>query len=382
MNQHNPRWPLYQDVQILEPKYDLLKSHPGLWFERFFHQYQQNWTVPDGGKQAFIQELVGTSNRASCGNTDQLTNYTDRQKSLVQDLKGFCRFYTNDWHWVTGLGLPSPLENGFIWHPTLATPYLPGSSVKGLVRAWLESESETGPAHIKRWFGSPDKSTDKTANFQSGELIFFDAIPIEPVTLALDVMTPHGGKWYSDGDRAEVDSPETVPADWNSPVPVPFMVVRQSTLLFSIAPRPGCTWTEDEQQLFKTALNEALAWLGAGAKTAIGYGYMQPDKFENKHFEEEAQQRLEDQENATLSEERKTLKTLRQMLEQQISNRQPYDPNGPLRKQLKQAISVAENWLPQDRQDLKAITEECIRYWDPKKKNNKLKDLKRLVEDW
>jgi CRISPR-associated protein Cmr6 len=30
------------------------------------------------------------------------------------------------------------VENGFLWHPTLGVPYLPGAAVKGLVRAYVE----------------------------------------------------------------------------------------------------------------------------------------------------------------------------------------------------------------------------------------------------
>jgi CRISPR-associated protein Cmr6 len=37
------------------------------------------------------------------------------------------------------LGNPHPVEKGFLWHPTLGTPSLPGSGVKGLVRAWVEA---------------------------------------------------------------------------------------------------------------------------------------------------------------------------------------------------------------------------------------------------
>ena len=84
---------------------------------------------------------------------------------------------------MTGLGRSHPVENGFAWHPTLGMPYLPGSSVKGMVRAWAEQETDPRPAseELDRLLGKQNSA---------GSVCFLDALPIKPVKLEADVMTP------------------------------------------------------------------------------------------------------------------------------------------------------------------------------------------------
>lgn len=166
----------------------------------------------------------------------------------------------------------------------IGVPYLPGAAVKGLVRAWVEDWDEDLSETDKKercrlWFGSEDKNETTK---QSGELIFFDALPIEPVTLAMDVMTPHMDQWYEKGGKIQkppLQEPEKLPADWHNPTPVPFLVVKQARFLFAIAPRCKDKSLAEQAEGALGALGKALAWLGAGAKTAVGYGRMKPAKF-------------------------------------------------------------------------------------------------------
>jgi CRISPR-associated protein Cmr6 len=108
--------------------------------------------------------------------------------------------------------------------------------------------------------------------------VFFDAVPTEQATLVADVMTPHMGKWYESGD-VDPGGPDNTPADWHDPVPVPFLVVKEVKFLFAIGVRPNfCGATVKQAQaeikdLWDSLVN-ALDWLGAGGKTAVGYGRM------------------------------------------------------------------------------------------------------------
>jgi CRISPR-associated protein Cmr6 len=176
------------------------------------------------------------------------------------------------------MGNPHPVENGFSWHPTLAVPYLAGSAVKGLVRAWVEmDEYSAKKARLKHWFGTEDK---KDVAEQAGNFIFFDAIPHKVPELICDIMTPHMGDWYEQGNHADRKKPNTIPADWHEPVPVPFLAVKNAEFIFSIAAR-----TKDAQAELNNvfnALKNALEWLGAGAKTAAGYGYMEEIPYKPK----------------------------------------------------------------------------------------------------
>lgn len=120
-------------------------GHKGLWFERFFDQYDSDWRVIAANPQAHIKEgkkkWIGTV-AGRCGDQGVLEGFAVRQARLCGALGGQSRAFLADWHFATGLGNPHPVENGFAWHPTLGVPYLTGAAVKGLVRAWVEGWME------------------------------------------------------------------------------------------------------------------------------------------------------------------------------------------------------------------------------------------------
>ncbi|HEY2740164.1 MAG TPA: type III-B CRISPR module RAMP protein Cmr6, partial [Thermoanaerobaculia bacterium] len=76
---------------------------------------------------------------------------------------------------------------------------------------------------------------------------------------------PHQSKYYQG---------EGVPADWNKPVPVPFLTVEKGTAYrFWLGPgdRARTSWPADLDQL-RSLLTVALDLLGIGGKKAAGYG--------------------------------------------------------------------------------------------------------------
>ena len=300
--------PLYKGHRMPDGPGD---GHTGLWFDRFFNQYtygDPNWQIikadpnhhiPEG-KKAWICKVAGL-----CGDKDQLKSAAQNQEALCRALGGTVENFRTTWHFATGLGNPHPVENGFAWHPTLGVPYLTGAAVKGLVRAWVEvwmefdgendgQKKENRLNKLYRWFGSeahePAQRADlrkqgfkpptveKDIDTEAGSFIFFDAIPIARVELACDVMTPHYGKWYEEGGEIESvkKEPQRVPADWHSPVPIPFLVAKKARLLFGVAPRPKASpekmATPEELAEVMEALGKALEFLGVGSKTAVGYG--------------------------------------------------------------------------------------------------------------
>jgi CRISPR-associated protein Cmr6 len=280
--------PLYKGYDNPRPPQKNLTSHKGLWFERFFNKYDRDWLVPkpekneDSSEQKWITELG-----SSCGDAKPLLSHALSQSQLCKDLQGTSKIFKTNWHFVTGMGNNHPVENGMTWHPTLGTPYLTGASVKGLLRSWMEEWSDLGEdaltGKLHHWFGSETKEAKEN---QAGCFIFFDALPVNPATLTCDIMTPHMGKWYSDGASIQNDSdkkeqkgnyPETLPADWHNPIPIPFLVVKQASLQFSIAPRPHSRVSEEELEEAMEMLSLALEYLGAGAKTAVGYGRFEID---------------------------------------------------------------------------------------------------------
>lgn len=263
------------------------KANIGLWFTRFYQQLKidsfkgvRNASGDVSVKAKWIDTVT-----KSRGDKAALEAMAARMQALGNSIAAQIIDVKTTSNFVTGLGLSHPVENGFTWHQTLGVPYLPASSVKGLLRAWVEQwmehkDGEERARRIQRWFGA---GSDQQSESTAGQLIFFDALPPTEVTLVAEVMTPHMGQWYEKGgklkSRSELAS--VAPADWHAPVPVPFLAVGKGTKFrFMIAPRLTGQTEIDNQSLqdCKDAIQElinALQWLGAGAKTATGYGRME-----------------------------------------------------------------------------------------------------------
>ena len=259
--------PLYQG--LLAPSKPDPSSHMGLWFERFFSAYPADF---DGVDESSRGEWLKTCTRDNYGEQyrSRLLEKAVRTLDMARSFAGDARIFHCAGRFVTGTGNAHPLENGFTWHPTLGMPYLPGSSVKGLVRAVIETALDDSDDERKRllklWFGTEAKGDVAE---QAGAVIFLDALPVAPCDLKAEVLTPHMGKWYEKGGRDPLKA-DTMPGDWHSPVPVTWLIASNLQLQFTILPRPGAE-PIDLNDVW-AALEYGLAKIGAGAKTAIGFG--------------------------------------------------------------------------------------------------------------
>jgi len=296
--------PLYQSLQgDNAPKTPHKDCHLGLWYTRFFNRYNAQWTLKDTAKQEWVSSLANKR----CGDATTLEQQTLRLLRLVNALEGQIAVCKTTWHFATGLGLPHPVENGLAWHPTLGVPFLAGSAMKGLLRAWVEvwDDSLSDEERLQRrrtWFGMV-KGEEGDEQDQAGKLIFFDVIPIEPVGLTADIMTPHYGKWYEQGHEIKghdmatlLQHPERLPADWHEPVPVPFLAVKHAQFLVAVAARDA-----KKKELANAALESmiaALHWIGAGAKTAAGYGHFVRNETAENDLRQKQQQKEEEKKNA------------------------------------------------------------------------------------
>lgn len=333
----NMRSPLYDGIELPNSVGD---GHRGLWYDRFFNGYADDWLSADTDKKDKVKKdqekkdqikknWIKTVTKGKAGDQGAVEQASQRLFHLCSSLQGQSRIYSCDWHFATGLGNPHPVENGFLWHPTLGTPYIPGAAVKGLLRAWMEcwhgfETPEDKKQKLLSWFGSEDKDPKLcTSDSQAGALIFFDALPVTPVELKADVMTPHMGKWYEKGDdiTSMSDQSDRIPADWHDPVPVHFLVANKPSFLFSIAPRRATDQLEVDEAM--KALEDAIKWLGAGAKTAVGYGLMQRDDDKEKTLQTRLKARVEkerqDQEEQLLREQRRIQLSKMSPLERKIA---------------------------------------------------------------
>ena len=231
-------------------------GNAGLWYDKFCNQWLRDWSgLGDSGKREWIATVAPTNGAARVGDGAELAK---RQRALVDAARGLCDEFISQGPFASGLGREHPVENGFAWHHTLGTPFLPGTSVKGMVRAWAKTWVQAEEQDLARIFGPEPLAQEAGV----GSVIFLDALPIGSVTLKAEIMTPHYGPYYQGGD---------IPGDWHSPTPIPFLAVAaQQTFLFAVLPRT----LADHDDCLKAFewLSAALEFAGAGAKTATGFG--------------------------------------------------------------------------------------------------------------
>ena len=172
-----------------------------------------------------------------------------------------------EWRLAVGLGnVVGAYEIGLALHGTYGWPVIPGSSLKGLAAAWAGSPAAGAePEDVQRVFGTTTRA---------GTVRFLDAIPADgPAVVEADVLTPHvkpyydsvaaDGRAFGGAERALVP-----PAEYHNPVPVTFLTVRGSYAVDLYGP------DRDDLRLAARWLRRAGDELGAGAKTAAGYGYL------------------------------------------------------------------------------------------------------------
>ncbi len=189
---------------------------------------------------------------------------------------------------VHGVGNATPLEVGLTLHSVYGVPYLPGSTLKGIARAWATAvlaeglAGSNGSDFYKTWkmfdkaldrgkcpewsagseafelarkvFGAPDRA---------GRVTFLDAFPHGDFRFKADIMNPHFPDYYG-------QKKGKAPVENQNPIPVYFLVVSGGVFHFDLL----VSDTRDASLLDHAAtwLREGLANLGAGGKTSAGYG--------------------------------------------------------------------------------------------------------------
>ncbi|MCG0314919.1 MAG: type III-B CRISPR module RAMP protein Cmr6, partial [Calditerricola sp.] len=165
---------------------------------------------------------------------------------------------------VVGLGASSVYETSLTLHHLYGVPYLPASSLKGMLAHYI----------VDQCFGGNEKEATAHPTYRAifgtlqerGKVVFFDALPTKAPILRLDIMNPHYAPYYMNGSD---------PVDYTNPVPVPFFVVENATFRVAVGALPALSEAEASVLLdeVETHLLAALKTYGIGAKTAVGYGY-------------------------------------------------------------------------------------------------------------
>ena len=262
-------YPLPLDTQrLLSSSPDAAFAHPGLAFQRFIW-YDRQWQMEQKHQARILNDLVkqtkSISGESSAFNKALKALHTraDAAQQMLSDAGWQVRSLsgTVDWRLVTGLGAAGILEgSGMVLHRLYGFPYLPGSSLKGLVKHYLRIEEQlkdTDPL-MERMFGSQG---------QRGAVIFWDALPEAWPTLDQDIINVHVSEYYRQERWQDQPVP---PADYLSPNPVYFLTVAAGTkFLFRLLAR--------ERDLLESTADctrKALELWGFGSKTRAGYGGM------------------------------------------------------------------------------------------------------------
>lgn len=268
-------WTIWEyDERNKVPKYKGTQlQNAGLIFERYVPEIKDDSTLKEVGLRAVL-EAYGNLAKPDKEKDGLIKAWNARWERLIDtaDAKPF--EMKTDWRLIAGLGRKGSLEVGFTFH-RYGFPYLPGSSLKGLARAYglleiasllEEKKLETIRAkvaennHIK-----PEEvgllsaldttlSRDVEKNFKdefescqpsadiikmaeafrtifgttdtAGKAIFFDAIPYAVPKLELDIMNPHYPDYYNDRDGKQ----GIFPTNWQNPNPVKFLTVASGTV--------------------------------------------------------------------------------------------------------------------------------------------------------
>jgi CRISPR-associated protein Cmr6 len=215
----------------------------------------------------------------SCGKARPLLEEADKHlKTLFNELSNaFDAVFTVNMTLTSRLAIYTrnpfmPLEIAISWDPVLNLPYIPSSSLKGAVRAWLEVNNvrRIDGVDIDDIFG---RAGEKEVHISLA--IFTDAYPVSCVNKLIepDVISPH----YKGEDIAEVDV---------NPVPLVFPTIAPGTTMrFLLALRYRVEGRQllDPQKAISIAQHVVKALEGGvGAKTSVGYGRVKPVIAESK----------------------------------------------------------------------------------------------------
>jgi len=168
-----------------------------------------------------------------------------------------------------GNGDPSVLETSITLHRLYGMPVIPGSSLKGITRAYCKDHLEWQAEKLVNVFGQEPASNEKN----KGKVVFLDAWPgtTGEALLTKEMINPHN-KLYRREGRVPSDNKDQPPAH------VLLLAVKHDVpFSFGILPArvPGVdpAGLTDVIKEVAEALKRTLIEYGSGGKTGSGFGY-------------------------------------------------------------------------------------------------------------
>ena len=263
--------PVYEAVQGVFAPRPAVTANTGLMYDRYADIWsgEPAWAPAgaeggNGVRQQFLGEVVKHAERFAPRVATVLQALHERRAALWGALGARVVTVILGTPLVSGMGMLQALEVVFVWDRNLGIPYLPGTSLKGAARAWAEQGwGDLDESTVHRIFGT---GAGEGKGDSAGTVIFHALYPVAPPRLRLDVLNPHFGEYYREGK---------LPTDSLTPNPVFFLTVAAGEAFrTALQLRPGAP-VEDVGHA-EACLRGALTTLGAGAKTAVGYGLFAP----------------------------------------------------------------------------------------------------------
>lgn len=142
--------------------------------------------------------------------------------------------------------------------------YIPASSIRGLVRSWvLKQKKPELRQTMEELLGVQQPEQD---TITAGKIEFFDAWPVEPTKLSLDIVNPQEPfQVFHQGQSTPLSLYTLGDGDTSIPVNVAIRGIHPSA-------------EEADVDTVWSWLEKALTLYGVGSRTASGYGSLKPDK--------------------------------------------------------------------------------------------------------
>ena len=330
-------YPFHKDLHEFAESEKFSYGNFGLWYNKLIPNigpankdafYACN---NDNDKQKRTEFYKTTYNKIK--NNNNLTAYLEKkhhwQMHYIQcmEQKGFhCLTFTctSKAPLITGLGETHPSETSIVLDHTLGIPYIPATSIKGIVRfshskqllfddvgvfsdtfvkeikdkknsTKLILDEKNKDTHIPLFFGGDAEGQE--GQFQNkyrtyrGSISFLDAYPVSVPEIKTDIINPHYTNYYGDKNNP--------PGDYEDPIPVNFLIVAPETqfiVRFILDPKSAAY-----KDQFINVIKDAFEIEGVGAKTAIGYGRFEVSENMPNHLKDT----FEDYLDGVLSEEEK-----------------------------------------------------------------------------
>jgi CRISPR-associated protein Cmr6 len=228
------------------------KPNAGLIYDKYMKSFGPNDK----------SDIINQTKKASLA-SPMYRAYFQRWYDTFQHANIAMRSYKTEGRLIIGIGDASVRDIGISLNHTYGVPYIPGSSLKGIVSSYILGLNDSN------W----DDSSDNYQNLfgtqaLAGGVSFMDALwnptdlTDDESPLEVDVINPHHQLYYNPLSNASPD-------DFEGPIPNQFLTVKNQQH-FVVPIYGDVAWVD----IAFSMLTQALFSKGIGAKTNAGYGRM------------------------------------------------------------------------------------------------------------